>query len=172
MLIFTLNSMRKGSFTFLHIGIQKWHELDNDILSTPWKIMTIDGIVQWRKENSQTKSRYLMTSTKLKTDASKFRVHKMPWKLENKHCNMKSCLDFVKNLVVGLTLSLNKRPRDLSVHKRNPRPMLAIHLIIFLREFVETNYLQVIWGLYHIVTAFFSVHRFPTEKVVLRCSSK
>lgn len=35
--------------------------------------------------------------------------------------------------------------------------MLAIHLIIFLREFVETNYLQVIWGLYHIVTAFFSV---------------
>lgn len=70
---------------------------------------------------------------------------------------MKSCLDFVKNLVVGLTLSLNKRPRDLSVHKRNPRPMLAIHLIIFLREFVETNSLQVIWGLYHIVTAFFSV---------------
>ena len=38
---------------------------------------------------------------------------------------MKSCLDFVKNLVVGLTLSLNKRPRDLSVHKRNPRPIVS-----------------------------------------------
>ena len=67
-------------------------------------------------------------------------------------------------MVAGLTLSLNKRPRDLSVHKRNPRQMLAIHLIIFLREFVETNYLQVIWGLYHIVTAFLSVPSISNRK--------